>query len=97
MAQEARLQRHRTYQKYAEKEMAAGRKPTKFKDYELEPVYFRGVAKQTAESQLKSSGLSQSEIDRLKAKPSARLQRHPKKQIQPSKHKPKEYMYMTVK
>jgi hypothetical protein len=73
MAQEARLQRHRTWQKYAEREIAAGRKPVKFKDYQLESTYFRGVSKQTAESRMKAAG-----IDWEKDKPSARLQRSKK-------------------
>jgi hypothetical protein len=65
---ESRLQRHRSWQKHAEKELAAGRKPVKFKDWELESVYFKGMAKQTPESRLKAAG-----VDWEKDKPSARM------------------------
>lgn len=73
MADEARLKRHRVWQKYADKELAAGRRPTKFKDYKLEETYLRGVNRQSIESQLKAAG-----IDWEKDKPSARLQRSKK-------------------
>lgn len=62
------IARHRTWQKYAEKELKAGRKPIKFKNWQTEPVYFRGVSKQTAESRLKGAGLSEKEIAKLKRK-----------------------------
>lgn len=66
MANETYLKRHRVWQKHAEKELAVGRKPTKFKDFELEATYFRGINKQTVESQLKQSGLTGEEIARFK-------------------------------
>lgn len=62
------MQRHTTWRNYAERELKAGRKPTKFKDWQVEPTYFSMISKQTAESQLKSSGLSQKEIDKFKPK-----------------------------
>lgn len=64
------LDRHLSWQKYAEKEINAGRQPTKFKDWKVSPVYFRGIVKQTDKSRLKAAG-----IDWEKDKPSARLKR----------------------
>lgn len=60
--------RHLKWQKYAEKELAAGRKPIPFKDYQLEPAYFKFINKQTTESQLKRSGITDKEIARFKRK-----------------------------
>ena len=67
-------ERHKSWQKYADKELKAGRRPTKFKDYKLQDVYMRGITSQTPESQLKAAG-----IDWEKEKPSARLTRSKKK------------------
>jgi hypothetical protein len=64
------IQRHKAFQKYAEKEMNAGRRPMKFKDFKIEDVYFRGASRPTYESQMKAAG-----IDWEKEKPSARLKR----------------------
>ena len=68
------IDHHLSWQKYAKKELAAGRRPTKFKDWKVSPVYFRGVSKQTPESRLKAAG-----IDWEKDRPSARLKRSKKK------------------
>jgi hypothetical protein len=64
------IDRHLSWQKYANKEIKAGRKPTKFEDWKVSPVYFKGISEQTYESQLKRAG-----IDWEKDKPSARLKR----------------------
>lgn len=66
MANESHLKRHRVWQKYADKELAAGRKPTKFKDYELESTYFRGINQQTPESRLKAAGINPARFKRSK-------------------------------
>jgi len=64
------IERHKKYQKYANKELDAGRKPIKFKDYGIEDTYFKGMSKQTPESRLKAAG-----INWEKDKPSAKLKR----------------------
>lgn len=64
-ALKAHKKKHEAWQKYANKELAAGRKPTKFKDWETAPVYY-GATKQTTESRLKAAGMSTKQINRLK-------------------------------
>lgn len=64
------IARHKAYQKYAEDEMKAGRRPMKMKNFKLESVYMKNIKKPTYESQLKAAG-----IDWEKDKPSARLKR----------------------
>jgi hypothetical protein len=58
------IKKHLSWQKYAKKELAAGRKPTKFKDW--------GGNKRTKDVK---SGLAAASIDWEKDKPSARLKR----------------------
>lgn len=63
--QQEYIKRHKSWQKYAKKELAAGRKPMKFKNWKpelkrskKESVYFRGMKKETYEdkrSRLKRS------------------------------------------
>ena len=55
MANKRYIQRHKKYQKYANKELDEGRIPVKFKDYETEPVYFKGITKQSYESRMKQA------------------------------------------
>jgi len=59
------IKKHLAWQKYAKKEMAAGRKPVKFKDWkpksEKETTRTKSVS-----SQLKRSGLTDKEINRLR-------------------------------
>ena len=85
MANKDYIERHRSWQKYANKEIDAGRKPLAFKrwrtDLKSKPkskktsnVYFKGIKRETTESGLKRSGL-----DWEKDKPSARLKRSKKK------------------
>ena len=73
-ALKAHIKKHKAWQKHAKTEMAAGRKPIKFKDYEAKTVYYGTVASGTAESRLRAAG-----IDWKKDKPSARLKRKKKK------------------
>ena len=74
------IKRHRSWQKYAKKELAAGRKPTPFKKWRTdlkkenrESVYFKGIKRESYQSRLKRAG-----IDWEKDKPSARLKRSKK-------------------
>ncbi len=53
------IRKHEGWQKYADKELAAGRKPTKFKDWKTSPVYY-GATKQTVESRMKAAKLKRS-------------------------------------
>jgi len=76
------IERHKSWQKYANKEIKAGRKPVAFKHWrkelkskpkpkkKTESVYFKGIKRETPESRLKRAG-----IDWEKDKPSARLKR----------------------
>lgn len=66
-------ERHLTWQEYAKKELAAGRKPKKFKDWrpELkkenqESVYFKGIKRESYESRLKRAGVNPSRFKRSK-------------------------------
>ena len=52
------IERHKSWQKYAEKEIKAGRKPTPFKDWQVSSVYFRGMPKQTYESKMEAAGMT---------------------------------------
>lgn len=61
----AHIRKHEEWQKYANKELAAGRKPTKFKDWKTAPVYFKGIKRETTKSRLKRAGLSDAEIKRM--------------------------------
>lgn len=67
------IEKHRAWQKYANKELDKGRQPTKYKDYETSSSYFRGIKSQTTESRMKAAG-----IDWDKDKPSAKLTRKKK-------------------
>ena len=74
------IKRHKSWQKYAKKELSLGRKPRPFKNWKpelkkkkTESVYFRGIKKESYESRLKRAG-----IDWEKDKPSARLKRSKK-------------------
>jgi len=67
------IKRHRSWQKYAKKELAAGRKPKKFKDWKpelkkenQENVYFRGIKRESIESRLKRAGVNPSRFKRSK-------------------------------
>jgi len=60
------IKRHKSWQKYAKKELAAGRKPIKFKDWKPSDT----TRTKDVKSQLKRAG-----IDWKKDKPSARLKR----------------------
>jgi len=69
------IKRHKSWQKYAKKELAAGRKPTPFKHWRTdlkskksESVYFKGIKRETTASRLKRSGLSDAELERMGAK-----------------------------
>ena len=66
-ALKAHIKKHEEWQKYANKELAAGRKPTKFKDWKTAPGYY-GVRKQTAESRLKAAGIDPARFKRKKKK-----------------------------
>lgn len=81
-------ERHRMWTTYANKELKAGRKPIKFKDYDVEPTYFNMISKQTPESRLEmkpnpktvrtkaiESGLKAAGVDWEKDKPSTKLRR----------------------
>lgn len=68
------IKKHKAWTAYANKELDAGRKPIKFKDYKTESVYYKGITKPTYESQMKAAG-----VDWSKDRPTARLKRQAKK------------------
>jgi hypothetical protein len=66
------IKRHKSWQKYAKKQIKKGKKPIAFKHWRtdlksegMESVYFRGTKRQTTESRLKKAGLSDAEIERM--------------------------------
>jgi len=63
------IRRHKKYQEYANKELSKGKKPIKFKDFNLDDIYY-GHSKMSVESQLKSAG-----VDWSKNAPSKRMKR----------------------
>jgi len=85
MADKSYIERHKSWQKYAKKELKEGRKPVAFKHWrtdlkpkpkkkgKMESAYFRGIKRETPESRLKRAG-----IDWKRDKPSARLRRSKK-------------------
>ena len=74
------IERHKSWQKYAKAEMKKGKKPVAFKHWrtdlkpkpkkKTESVYFKGIKRETVESRLKRSGLSDKEIARMGGKSS---------------------------
>ena len=77
------IERHKSWQKYANAEIKKGKKPIAFKYWrkdlkskpkkKTESTYFRGIKRETPESRLKRAG-----INWKTDKPSARLKRNKK-------------------
>ena len=74
------IKRHKSWQEYAKKQIKAGKKPVAFKHWRtdlkpkpkksMESVYFKGLKRESYESQMARAGMTKDEIDRLKGKSS---------------------------
>jgi len=74
------IERHRSWQKYAKAELKKNKKPVAFKYWrtnlktkpkkKTESIYFRGIKRESYESQMARAGMTKAEIDKFKGKSS---------------------------